>query len=59
MRYYRTMVCPVCKQAMEKVRRDVSQNPNEDGKEYDRTIYRCLTEDIWITTEIPKTGSSV
>jgi hypothetical protein len=57
-RYYRIMECPVCKQAMKKVRWDISHNPNENDKEYDRTVYQCLTDDIWVTTEIPKADSS-
>ncbi|MBW3568906.1 hypothetical protein KY385_02130 [Candidatus Parcubacteria bacterium] len=52
------MECPVCKQAMKKVRWDISHNPNEDNKEYDRTVYQCVTDDVWVTSEIPKTESS-
>lgn len=48
------MDCPVCKQAMKKVRWDISKNPNEDNKEYDRTVYKCESDDIWVTTEVPK-----
>lgn len=39
---------------MKKVRWDISQNPSENYKEYDRTVYRCLADDVWITAEIPK-----
>lgn len=53
-RYYRIMKCAVCKQAMKKVRRDISRDPNEDNREYDRTIYQCEKDDVWVTTEIPR-----
>jgi len=48
------MECPVCKQAMKKVRSDFSYNPDENNKEYNRTVYNCVTDDTWVTTEIPK-----
>lgn len=51
------MECPICKQAMKKVRWDISHNPNENNKEYDRTVYQCKTDDAWVTTEIPKDES--
>lgn len=43
---------------MELAGRDVSYNPNEDDKVYDRTVYHCVADDIWITTEVPKTDSN-
>ena len=55
MRYYGAMECPTCKQTMKKVRGDTSYNrPEAKNAEYDRTVYQCLMDDIWITTEIPK-----
>lgn len=51
--YYRSMKCPVCDKEMKKVRWDISYNTNEDNKEYDRTLYQCLADDVWVTTEIP------
>ena len=36
---------------MEKVRGDVSNNP-DDGTKYDRTVYTCKADDTWVTTEI-------
>ncbi len=48
------MECPICKQAMKKVRRDISHNPDENNKEYGRVVYQCETDDVWVTTEIPK-----
>jgi hypothetical protein len=52
------MECPVCKQAMKKVRWDISHNPDENNKEYDRTVYQCKVDDTWVTTEIPKDDST-
>jgi hypothetical protein len=49
------MECPICKQAMKKVRWDISYNdPAAKNKEYDRTVYQCVTDDVWVTTEVPK-----
>lgn len=47
------MECTNCKQQMKKVSWNISNNPN-NGKKYDRTIYQCEKDDIWITTEIPQ-----
>ena len=53
------MECPVCKQVMKKVRWDISYNrPDAKNKEYDRTVYQCEKDDVWITTEIPKLDTS-
>ena len=53
------MECPVCKQAMKKVRWDISYNrPDAKNTEYDRTLYQCVEDDVWVTTEIPKTDSN-
>lgn len=48
------MKCPVCDKEMKKVREDISQNLNEDNKEYDRTVYQCIDDDVWANTEIPR-----
>ncbi len=58
MQYYRSVECPRCKQAMEKVRWHISYNANENDKEYDHTTYQCKTDDVWVTTEIPKDDSN-
>lgn len=39
---------------MKKVRWDISTNPNENNKEYSRTLYQCQADDTWVTVEIPK-----
>ncbi len=38
---------------MKKVHADTSYNPRENNKAYDRTLYVCQDDDIWVTTEIP------
>jgi len=48
------MKCPACDQPMKTISSDVSHNPNENNKGYNRTIYQCTTDDVWVTTEIPK-----
>jgi hypothetical protein len=53
------MECPVCKQAMERLRWDISYNhPDAKNKEYDRTVYRFEMDDVWVTTEIPRADSN-
>ena len=32
---------------------DVSNNP-KDNKQYDRILYWCQDDDIWINLEVPK-----
>lgn len=48
------MECPLCNKPMKHVHADVTHNPNENNKEYDRVVYACEADDVWITTEIPK-----
>ncbi len=52
------MRCPVCKKPMKKIRWHISYNTNENYKEYDHTTYQCSGDDVWVTTEIPKSDSS-
>ncbi len=49
------MNCPQCAQKMQIDRHDVSTSSN-NHKEYNRTVYRCKTDDVWVTVEIPKEG---
>lgn len=46
------MHCPLCDLEMTVMRKDVSFNTN--NVQYIRKIYKCITDDVWITTEIPK-----
>lgn len=46
------MECSVCKQDMKIVRWHISYDADE--KEFDHTTYLCKTDNVWVTTEIPK-----
>lgn len=52
------MHCPICNQAMKKVRWHITYNPDQKDKEYDHTTYQYVIDDVWVTTEIPKSISS-
>lgn len=43
---------------MKKAGKDISYNPRENNKKYDRTVYHCKTDDVWVVTEIPKHNSN-
>jgi hypothetical protein len=47
------MKCPVCKGEMKKDKVDTSHN-SKTRREYDRTIYVCEADDVWVVTEMPK-----
>ena len=47
------MKCPVCKKKMKLALNDESNNP-ETGAKYDRKVYVCDEDDVWITTELPR-----
>jgi len=49
------MNCPVCKQAMRKVRWEITNNfrSGKDFREYDKVTYECKADDVWLSTEIP------
>lgn len=46
------MKCPKCKNDMSIERVEASYNTG--NKEYNRTIYLCKADDVWIVVEIPK-----
>ena len=54
------MNCPVCNKPMKRVSWSLSNNAkNGSGyKEYDKTIYQCITDDAWVTTEMPAKESA-
>ena len=39
---------------METVKEDVSYDTQRENKEYKKTIYHCLNDDVWMIVEIPK-----
>ncbi len=47
------MQCPKCEQAMQLMREDVSENA-QNAKKYDRKVFHCSADDIWISLEVPK-----
>lgn len=49
------MNCPKCQKEMSLVKEDVSKNFDVNPvKEYERKIFKCETDDVWITYETPK-----
>jgi len=51
------MKCPVCSKDMRVAGSDESNNP-KTGITYDRKIYVCDGDDVWVTVEIPKPDST-
>lgn len=49
----KTMNCPKCNEEMMAKGEDISSD-FRNGKKYDRTMYWCEKEDIWISLEIPQ-----
>jgi hypothetical protein len=47
------MNCPKCGKEMILKNKDTSNNP-ENGKQYDRAVYWCEADDVWISLEIPQ-----
>jgi hypothetical protein len=47
------MHCPTCGKPMELLKQDMSRSKIE-GKVYDRQIYGCQSDDVWVTLETPK-----
>ncbi|MBX4205800.1 hypothetical protein KW795_01240 [Candidatus Microgenomates bacterium] len=47
------MKCPICKKEMSLKFKDISKN-SKNNKEYNRTMYWCEIDDVWINQEIPK-----
>lgn len=51
------MKCPSCQQEMQVKKKDVSNNneQRQKYKEYQRVIFWCEKDDIWISVETPIT----
>jgi hypothetical protein len=45
------MECPICYQKMNLMSQDISE---QNGKSYDRKVYFCLKDDVWVTVESPR-----
>ncbi len=46
------MKCPKCKNEMEYVRQEETNNP-DTNKRYTRQVHTCKDDDIWVTIEVP------
>jgi hypothetical protein len=51
------MKCPECQQEMQIRSKDLSNNQNKGDKykEYQRILYWCEEDDVWISVETPLT----
>jgi hypothetical protein len=47
------MECPICKEPLRLAGNDESNNP-KTGAKYDRKVYVCGKDDVWLTVEVPK-----
>jgi hypothetical protein len=50
------MKCPECLHDMEIRHTDVTHNG--EGQKYDRVVYVCEKEDLWISIEKPQAGAN-
>lgn len=52
------MKCPKCDKQMIIVNQSITENNQTDPiKKYDKIVYHCELDDIWINTEIPQNNS--
>jgi hypothetical protein len=51
------MKCPKCGKEMGVVNNQITNNSKsgKDYKEYDKTLFMCKDDDIWVSVETPKT----
>lgn len=47
------MKCPKCKGEMEVTRKFETLDARNE-KKYERLVYVCQSDDVWVTVEIPK-----
>lgn len=45
--------CPKCGKIMELAGKDLTEN-TPANKHYDRVIYTCKVDDVWVTIETPQ-----
>lgn len=48
------MHCPTCGKEMSLLKQDVSRSKIHERKVYDRRIYGCQSDDVWVTVETPQ-----
>jgi hypothetical protein len=53
---YQTFRCPICGEAMPEYKDEKEDDSNNDT-EYDKTMYRCKEDDVWVTIEVPVQNS--
>jgi len=46
------MICPRCNKEMISKNKDESKNL-DTGKRYEREIFHCKADDVWLTLEVP------
>lgn len=53
--YNNFMKCTVCGNEMQVKNQDTSDNqkPGSEYKKYNRILYRCENDDVWISVETP------
>ncbi|MCL5091120.1 MAG: hypothetical protein M1514_03865 [Patescibacteria group bacterium] len=47
------ILCPKCNEEMEITKKDISHDFKKK-KEYNRMIYICRKDDVWVTIEVPQ-----
>jgi hypothetical protein len=50
------MECPKCNQEMLLKKEDLSSD-FRSNKQYDRKVYWCESDDVWVNIEVPKVNS--
>lgn len=53
--YNTVMKCPKCKKIMVNKGEDITNNgkSGKDFKEYNRIVYWCIKDDVWVSIETP------
>lgn len=54
---YQTFRCPICGEVMPEYH-DEKEEDTANNTDYDKTQYRCKTDDVWLTIEVPITPDS-
>jgi predicted RNA-binding Zn-ribbon protein involved in translation (DUF1610 family) len=49
---YQKFLCPICGENMPQYH-DENEDDASTGVNYDKTVYRCKNDDVWVTIEVP------
>ena len=49
---YQRFICPVCGENMPEYK-DSVEDDTENETKYDKTMYHCKKDDVWVTIEVP------